>query len=323
MTAADRLTRLFALVPYLQNNQGIPAKEVAAEFGVSVREILKDISTLWVTGIGDLPGELIDFDYDALEEDGLIFIKDAEFLPRPLRLSRNEGIALTIGLRTLRETADEAEHGVIDSALGKLEAAVGDASHAPVEVHVEKIDPAIMGTVRQALADAQRLDIDYTTQSRDERAHRLVDPLRMFTSEGRHYLEAWCLREQDVRIFRLDRILGASLTGEPADIREAEPRDLAADLFASPDAPHGVFALDRGAHWMIEYYHAADVVPSSDGSGLVRAKIVGADWAWLVRIALRHAGLVRVIEPPQLAEDVAAAARAALNAYDGVNTTEE
>ncbi len=221
----------------------------------------------------------------------------------------------------MRETAGEAEYAVIDSALAKLEAAVGDASQAPVDVHVEKVDPAIMGTVRQALADAQRLDIDYTTQSRDERAHRLVDPLRMFTSEGHHYLEAWCLREQDVRIFRLDRILDASLTGEPAEIREAEPRDLAADLFASPDAPYGVFALDPVAHWMIEYYHATDVVPSGDGSDLVRAKIVGADWAWLVRFALRHAGTVRVVEPAQLAEDVAAAARAALSAYDGVNTT--
>ena len=157
MSAADRLTRLFALVPYLQNNQGIPVKEVAAEFGVSVREILKDVSTLWVTGIGDLPGELIDFDYDALEDEGLIYIKDAEFLPRPLRLSRNEGIALTIGLRTLRETADAAEHAVIDSALAKLEDAVGDASRAPVDIHVEKIDPAIMSTVRQALADAQAI----------------------------------------------------------------------------------------------------------------------------------------------------------------------
>jgi proteasome accessory factor C len=316
VSAADRLTRLFALVPYLQQNQGIPVKEVAAEFGVTVREILKDINTLCVTGVGELPGELIDFDFDALDEDGVIFIRDADFLPRPLQLSRNEGIALSIGLRTLRETADEAEREVIDSALAKLEAAVGDAS-VNVAIHVEKVDPGILSTVRKALADAQRLDIDYTTQSRDERAHREVDPLRLFTSEGRQYLEAWCLREQDVRMFRLDRIREATLTGEPAERREAEPRDLAADLFESPDAPSGVFALDPDAHWMIEYYHAADVVPSGDESGQVRARIVGADWSWLVRLALRHAGQIRVIEPEQLAADVASAARAALSAYDG------
>ena len=72
---------------------------------------------------------------------------------------------------------------------------------------------------------------------------------------------------------------------------------------------------------MIEYYHATDVVPSGDGSDLVRAKIVGADWAWLVRFALRHAGIASVVEPAQLAEDVAAAARAALSAYDGHDGT--
>jgi proteasome accessory factor C len=320
MTAADRLTRLFALVPYLQNNQGIPVKEVAAEFGVSVREILKDISTLWVTGVGDLPGELIDFDYDALEDEGLIYIKDAEFLPRPLRLSRNEGIALAIGLRALRETADEAEYAVIDSALAKLDAAVGDAQ-ASIDVHVEKVDAALLATVRKALENGQRLEIDYTTQSRDERANRRVDPLRLFTSEGHHYLEAWCLREQDVRIFRLDRMLGAKLTGEPAETREAEPRDLAADLFDSPDAPHGVFDLEPRAHWMTEYYHGT-VLSSHDD--VLRVKIVGADWAWLVRFGLRHAGDARVVEPAALIEDVAAAARAALNAYDGTaRTTEE
>ncbi|HUP99089.1 MAG TPA: WYL domain-containing protein [Aeromicrobium sp.] len=320
MTAADRLTRLFALVPYLQNNQGIPVQQVAEEFGVTVKEILKDISTLCVTGTADEHGQLIDFDYSALEDEGLIYIRDAEFLPRPLRLSRNEGIALVIALRALRETAGGQERVVIDSALAKIEAAVGDAALAPVDIHVEQVDAAILATVRESLDQAQRLEIDYTTQSRDERAHRQVDPLRLFTSEGHHYLEAWCLREQDVRIFRLDRMLSATLTGEPAETRTAEPRDLAADLFASPDAPFGVFDLEPRAHWMVEYYRAT-VLSSHDD--VLRAKIVGADWAWLVRFGLRCAGMARVVEPAALAKDVAAAARAALSAYDGSTSTTE
>lgn len=321
MTAADRLTRLFALVPYLQNNQGIPVQQVAEEFGVSVKEILKDVSTLCVTGTADEHGQLIDFDYSALEDDGLIYIRDAEFLPRPLRLSRNEGVALVIGLRALRETAVGEQRDVIDSALAKLEAAVGDAASAPVDIHVEQIDATILATVREALADSKRLEIDYTTQSRDERAHRQVDPLRLFTSEGHHYLEAWCLREQDVRIFRLDRMLSATLTGEPAETRVAEPRELAADLFASPDAPHGVFDLEPRAQWMVEYYRGT-VLSSHDD--VLRVKIVGADWAWLVRFGLRYAGVARPVEPAELVKDVATAARAALSAYDGADgTTEE
>jgi proteasome accessory factor C len=313
------------MVPYLQYNQGIPVQEVAAEFGVSVKEILKDISTLCVTGTADEHGQLIDFDYSALEDDGLVYIRDAEFLPRPLRLARNEGIALVIALRALRETAVGEQRVVIDSALDKLEAAVGDAALAPVDIHVEHVDEAILMTVREALAHSKRLEIDYTTQSRDERAHRRVDPLRLFTSEGHHYLEGWCLREKDVRIFRLDRMLGAALTGEPAETHEAEPRDLAADLLASPDAPHGVFDLEPRAHWMVEYYHGT-VLSAGDAAlpeDVLRVEIIGADWAWLVRFGLRYVGVARVVEPAELVDDVAAAARAALSAYDGANAATE
>jgi proteasome accessory factor C len=326
MSAADRLTRLFALVPYLQNNQGVPVKEVAAEFGVTVKEIIRDINTLCLTGTADVHGELIDFDYSALEDEGLIYIRDAEFLPRPLRLSRDEGVALVIGLRALRESADDGQREVIDSALAKLEAAVGDAARTPVDIHVERVDAELLATVREALEKSHRLEIDYTTQSRDERAHRQVDPLRLFTSEGHHYLEAWCLREQDVRVFRLDRMLGASLTGEPAETREAEPRDLAADLVSSPDAPQAVFDLEPRAHWMVEYYHATVLgSPGQEAPDVLRVRIVGADWAWLVRFALRHAGVARAVEPAALVEDVATAARAALSAYDGItpSTTKE
>lgn len=317
---ADRLTRLFALVPYLQNHQGIPIQKVADEFGVQPNQIFRDIDTLCVTGTADVHGSLIDFDYSALDEEGLIYIRDAEFLPRPLRLSRNEGIALVIGLRALREVADDAQTDVVNSALAKLEKAVGDVVQAPVDVHVERVDPTILATVRQAVTDAQRLEIDYATESRDERAARQVDPLRLFTANGFRYLEAWCLREQDVRMFRLDRMFGASLTGEAAEVREAEPRDLAADLFDSADAPTAIFDLESRAYWIAEYYQATQVEARGD---LLRATIVGADWGWLVRLALRYADVAHIVEPAELADDVAAAAQAALSAYDGADGIEK
>jgi len=318
---SDRLTRLFALVPYLQNHQGIPVQEVAERFGASVAQIHKDIETLWVTGTADEHGSLIDFDYSALEEEGLIYIRDAEFLPRPLRLALNEALALVLGLRTLRETADAEQVAVIDQALAKLQRAVGEAAQAPVDIHLEQIDPGILSTVRRALGEGRRLEIDYAAGSRDERSTRQIDPLRTFSSNGRQYLEAWCLREQDVRIFRLDRMLGVTLTGEAVESHDTEPRELAADLFDSEAAPYGVFDLDPRAHWIVEYYHASESETRGD---IIRAKIVGADWAWLVRFGLRYAGIARVVEPADLAGDVSAAARAALSAYDGSNgSTEE
>lgn len=315
----NQVARLLALVPYLQRHEGIPVQRVADDFGVPMKQIYRDINTLMVTGTADQHGSLIDFDYGALEDEGLVYIRDAEFLPRPLRLARNEGVALIIGLRALRETADDDQRPVIDSALTKLEEAVGEAAKAEVVVHADPIDPVILKTVRSAIAERRRLEVDYSTESRDERATRRVDPLRLFSANGRQYLEAWCLREQDVRFFRLDRIHSATETGEPAEARDAEPRDLAADLFDSADAPHAVLDLQPEAHWMVEYYKATEV---STHGPVLRATIVGADWAWLVRLVLRYAGSVHVVEPRQLAEDAAAAAALALAAYDGSNNEE-
>lgn len=313
----EHVARLLALVPYLQNHDGIPVQKVAEEFHVPVQQIYRDIDTLMMTGTADEHGSLIDFDHTALEDEGLIHIRDAEFLPRPLRLAKNEGIALLIGLRALLESADESQKPVISGALGKISSAVGDV--AEVVVHSQRVDPDIVRTVRGAVAAGRRLEIDYATESRDERATRDVDPLRIFSANGRHYLEAWCLREHDVRFFRLDRIHAAHETGEPAESRDAEPRDLAADLFHDAAAPYAVVDLEPEAHWMVEYYNATEV--TTRGS-IVRAKIVGADRAWLVRLGLRYAGSARVVEPAELADEIAAAATAALAAYDGVNHKE-
>jgi proteasome accessory factor C len=273
------------------------------------------------TGTGEYAGELIDFDLTALEEDGVVHIRDADFMTRPLRISAREGVALIVALRTLRASASGSELTVIDSALAKLEHAVGEAAKVPVDIHLEPIDPGIQATVREALEKAQRLEIDYAGANRDERSTRQVDPLRAFSSNGLQYLEAWCLREQDVRIFRLDRMLGASLTGEPAETREAEPRDLGADFVDRGVGPYGIFDLEPRAHWMVEYYHAAETETRGE---TIRAKIVGADGDWLVRFGLRYAGIARVVEPAGLVQDVADAARIALSAYDGANgSTEE
>jgi proteasome accessory factor C len=82
-----------------------------------------------------------------------------------------------------------------------------------------------------------------------------------------------------------------------------------------------VFDLEPRAHWMVEYYRGT-VLSSHDD--VLRVRIVGADWAWLVRFGLRHAGMARVVEPAELRKEVGDAARAALSAYDGaVGTAKE
>ena len=314
---------MLALVPYLQGNDGVPVNEVAAEFGVTPKVIRDDLRLLMYTGTGEYAGELIDFDLTALERDGIVHIRDAEFMTRPLRISAREGIALIVALRTLRASAIGAELTIIDNALAKLESAVGGSDIAPVDVLLDDVDPDIRATIGRALADHRRLAITYATATRDEQTEREVDPRRMVTAQGKLYLEAWCLRAQDLRFFRLDRVLAAEVTDQHAEQHDdVQARDLAEGFFTiGDDNPHVLVDLHPRAHWLTEYYQV-DLLEESD-DGIWRAKIYGADWAWLRRLVLRNAGSVAVIEPGWLREQVVADAALALQAYDGDVTPNE
>lgn len=316
-TSKNQVVRMLALVPYLQGHGGIPIKQVAAEFGVTDKQIRNDLALLMYCGPGQYPGELIDFDLGALDEDGIIFIRDAEFLTRPLKLNTSEAVALIVALRTLRASASGSQTAIIDGTLAKLESVVGDEASAPVDVHVEAVDTAIHSTLTEAISSGNRVAITYTTVSRDEKTDREIDPRRLFTAQGKLYCEAWCLRADDMRFFRLDRILSATATDQDVEEHDAEPRDLSDGLFqVDDDTIHAVLDLQPNAHWLTEYYEVESLSEPVDG--IWRVKLFGADWSWLRRLVLRNGGSVTVVEPASLATDVAESAALALNAYDEV-----
>jgi len=316
-TSRNQVVRMLALVPYLQGHGGIPVKQVAAEFGVTDKQIRNDLALLMYCGPGQYPGELIDFDLGALDEDGVIFIRDAEFLTRPLKLNTREAIALIVALRTLRASASGSQTAIIDSTLAKLESVVGDEASAPVDVQVEAVDTAIHAILTEAIRAGKRVSITYATASRDEETDRDIDPWRLFTAQGQIYCEAWCLRAEDMRFFRLDRILSAKATDQDVEEHDAEPRDLSEGLFqVGDDTLHAVLDLQPNAHWLAEYYQVESLGDPVDG--VWRVKLFGADWSWLRRLVLRNGGSVTVVEPASLAADVRESAALALNAYDEV-----
>lgn len=319
----QQVIRMLALVPYLQGNDGVPVNEVAAEFGVKPKVIRDDLRLLMYTGTGEYAGQLIDFDLTALERDGIVHIRDAEFMTRPLRINAREGVALIVALRTLRASASGPELTVIDSALAKVESAVGETISAPVDIVLDDVDADIHGAIVRALASGKRLELSYATATRDVRSDRQVDPRRLFTEQGKLYLEAWCLKAEDLRFFRLDRIVTAETTAIDIEDHDAATRDLSDGFFTVGEAtPFVLVDLHPRAHWLTEYYQV-DLLEQHD-DGVWRAKIYGADLDWLRRLVLRNAGSVTVIAPETVRSQVIDDARVALQAYDeDVVSTEE
>ena len=318
--ARDQVSRLLALVPYLQNRREVPLEQAAADFGVRPAQIVKDLNVLWFCGLPGLGmGDLIDVDMEALEGEGVIRLANADYLSRPLRLDSSEASALIVALRALREGGDDDVRPVVDRTLNKLEAAAGDgaALAAQVDVRLSREESRIAGLrdrLGRAVAENRQVRLDYYVATRDESTERVVDPLKVLSADGNTYLDAWCHLAEDQRLFRLDRISRAVVLDTPA-LRhdDVEERDLADGIFSpSPEDLLATLELAPDARWVTESYPVETVEELGDGHLRVRLRV--GNPAWLVRLALRLGASGRVLDPPGLAEEVRqVAAKALLN----------
>ena len=322
MSAADRLSRLLALVPWLVAHPGATVRQCAAHFGVSAQQVESDLFALIVSGDEMLgAGGLVDIQFwqydDAgepyVDPDSPIEVIAPQSLDRPMRLTTTEAAAILIGLRLLDQLPGVPDRAAIASAAAKIEQAPspaqartgsGDVSAISVEVAVR---PAVRAAVDDALATGSELEIAYAAGTSGAITQRRIVPAGILAIDGIAYLDAFCRFAGARRRFRLDRVLEAAAVppGEPvgeADGAQSPVPDLAV-----------VLDLDPAARWVADVHRGTVLDERADGG--CRVRLDAFDPQWVVRLVLSLAGSAAVVEPPELAESVADAARAALAAY--------
>ena len=316
----NQLTRLLALAPYLQTRGEVALAEVAADFGVTRDQMLKDLRVLFMCGLpGYGPGDLIDINVEALEDDpdGLVRVDNADFLARPLRLGSNEASALIVALHALLDASPAGSREVVERTLAKLEDAATAGSTPLVDVHLPRSGPSVDGTWG-ALAGAIEADrqarLDYYVPTRDETTQRVVDPIAVTLTEGRAYLDAWCHLAEDRRLFRVDRITALEVVGSARVAHDLEPRDLSAGLFEpGPDDLEVRLLLSPEMRWFAEYYPVNTTRDTDDGG--LEVTLAASDERWLLRLALRFGHGLTVLEPAALRDRVVTVASDALRLH--------
>jgi proteasome accessory factor C len=318
-TATERLQRLLALVPYVVSRNVVGMAETAAAFGVTERELVDDLNLLWCVELRSPdPYCPIDLSY----EGGEIVVSEAEAIGRPLRLGVDEACALLIALRMLAELPSIGDGTALSRTIAKLESAAGSAAGPSAQVAVQldatgrsAAAQSAAAKITDALSREKRLHISYYVPGRDEATERDVDPMRLLVVEGRSYLEGWCRRADDVRLFRLDRILAIEVLDVAKEVpASAEQVDVDHGLFRpSPQDVQVVFELGAAGRWVAEYYPCEEVTDLGDGR--LRIRLRTPDTRWVRRLALRLGEDGRLVSPPELAEQVLADASAALGHY--------
>ena len=314
-SATGRLSRLLTMVPWLLNRQGVQIEEAARTFDVTSAQVEADLALLFLCGTpGGYHGDLIEAEW----ESGRVFLGNADTINRPLRLDVDEALALIVGLRALAAVPGIGDRDAVVRALAKLEAATGSAAAGTSRIQVlidEQTSGETTALVRNALASCRRIHLRYLVAGRDESTERDVDPMRLINFDAHWYLEGWCHRAEDVRLFRLDRIEALQLLeqdGTPP--ATAAPRDLGSGVFTPHVDDQLVrLALGPGAVWVGDYYPVESVQRTPDGGAVIELR--AADTAWLRRLMWRLGSQATVLAPEELAREVHLGARAALDAY--------
>jgi proteasome accessory factor C len=316
--ASDRLRRLLLVVPYVVRHPGASLHEISRLFDVPENELAADLDLLFVSGLPPYgPGDLIDVEI----EEGRVWISMADYLARPLRLTRSEALALYLRGKALAGTPGLPEGAALESALAKLEEKLGPDTIGGLAGRVEAVDVGppdqTLDAVRSAAADHERIDIEYWAASTDETTSRSVDPEEVFAAIGKWYVVAWDHRSGEERMFRVDRIKSVSPTGE-----RFEPRGLVGagrPLYSRSDKDIAVrLFLRPAARWVAEYYETESVIERADGT--LEVVIPTTQLAWVARLIIRLGGQVTVVEPPELVEEIDRVARRTLERYRNIGT---
>lgn len=301
---AGRLRRMLMMVPWLLDTGGSTVEELAARFGVSEDDVVRDLNLVMCCGVPPYGAEhMISV---MLDDDGSVLAWKGPFFTRPMRLTPTEGFAVLAAGRALLAVPGAASDA-LEGALAKLESALGSGS-----VDVELDAPPLLSVVRDAVEARSRLRVTYYSAWRDEMTEREIEPWLVFSQEGRWYVTALDAGSGQVRHFRVDRLESASASGDhfspPVDVRPP------AQVFSGgPDTTEVVVELPPSGRWVVETYSARSIDELDDGRLRVRLSVTGE--RWLERLLLRVGPEARVLEPPAFVGVGPAAARRLLARY--------
>ena len=208
----SRTQRLFSLIQLLRGHRyPVAGAELAAELGISLRTLYRDIATLQEQGA----------QIDA--EPGRGYLLQPGFALPPLMFSEDEIEALVLGSRWVADRRGDARlSGAACSALAKIAAVLPHELRALVDADTllaatdmaVPIDDTVLPALRQAIRAERKTDIVYR-DLRDAESARTIWPFALACLDHVWLVLAWCELRQAFRHFRADRIATLTVSGQP------------------------------------------------------------------------------------------------------------
>ncbi len=302
---ARRLTRLLSMLPWVIANPGATVDEVCERFDYTPRQLAADLNLVFVCGLpGYGPGDLM----VAYIDDDEVVVEMADYFSSAVRLSAPEALTLLAAGMAVMSSGQAPE--ALKSGVGKLQRLLLPESEEALVVDIA--EPELVGTLRDSAAAGQVVRLVYRALSSDATTERDIEPWTVFSTMGNWYVSAHCRLAQDERVFRVDRIQNAELTGGTFD-PPAEPPPPVVSYSPGVDDVTATLRLGPAAQWITDYY-PVDELSSNDDSTVVRFS--ASDPRVIARLLLRLGAAAELIEGEEVASAAADLKRRILTRYD-------
>src|SRR5512138_2308027 len=315
---SNSATRLITLIFLLQNQPNQKASELAEKLGVSLRTVHRYFEMLDGMGIPV---------YAERGPYGGFSLVRGYKIP-PLIFSLEEAVAVYLGTSLVGEMWGQLYRDAAQGAMAKLENILPNEQRSEIEwarrslvaTSLHRADPSalspILEDLRRATRERQQVSVLYQSAANAEATQRKIDPYALVIRAGLWYLVGYCHLREAPRTFRVDRIQKLSVLNQsfqmPQDFDihnylENEFREqpiVRARLRFIPEAAY--IAISNRVMWEA-------LTENPDGSLVVT--MAGPDLTWLASMTLSFAGLVTVLEPPELRTMVRDWAQGTANLY--------
>ncbi|MCL2003484.1 MAG: YafY family transcriptional regulator [Oscillospiraceae bacterium] len=296
-----RLDRLLGILTVLLQNDRATAPELAEKFEVSRRTIGRDIDALCQAGIPIVTRQ---------GGGGGISIAEGFKLDKSV-LTADELSSLIAALKGLGSVSEQS---AIERTLDKLRANSGTviSLREPVVIdlasHYKSSLTEKIGLIKQAVREQRLIEFDYYYEKGETR--RRIEPYLAVFQWAAWYVFGFCLDRQDWRLFKLGRLWGLNLLDETYALREIPPERRESGF---PDNQKLAALFDVSERYkLIETYGPDCYTETGDG---LRLEIGYSNKDYMVSWLLGFGGKVKVLEPPEIAEELRAAAEKILLRY--------
>lgn len=282
-----QINRLFEIVYLLLHKKMVTASELAEHFEVSVRTIYRDIDILCQSGIPI---------YTNRGKNGGIHLLDNFVLNKSL-LSEQEQAEILMALEGLRATDYPAE----TDALSKLHLLFHKDAQNWIDIDFSgwsRQDPSRFQVLKNAILEKHPLTFDYYN-SYGEKTSRTVEPVQLCFKGRTWYLNAYCRKAGDMRVFKLSRIKkmvyleNEYFSGEwvvPAN-KQMQP----------PQITHIQLKVDESlAYRVYDEFEPDGIKKAEDGSFLVTVSYPEDEWVY--GYLLSFGCFAEVLSPPHVRE---------------------